>query len=242
MPGDATQPISSRDADDLASVATLHDPVRRALYRYAAAQSRPVGREEAAAAVGVDRTVAAYHLDRLVDEGFLEVSYARLSGRSGPGAGRPAKLYRRAARQFYVSLPARDYELAAQLLAEAVEADPSGPVGVALEQAARRLGNECAAEMERRRTGGSVDDLLEVVTEVLAERGYEPFPDDDGTLRLRNCPFDRLADAHRQLVCGMNLAILDQVAGRIPEANVQAVLDPRPGLCCVAFMRDGAPT
>jgi predicted ArsR family transcriptional regulator len=164
--------------------------------------------------VGIGRSIAAYHLDRMVEDRLLEVSYARRSGRTGPGAGRPAKLYSRSCRQFHVSLPARDYELAAQLLAEAVEADPSGAARSALEEAARRLGNEFAADIERRRPDQSADDALPLLEEVLAERGYEPFHDEDGTVRLRNCPFDRLADDHRQLVCGMNLAVLDEVAKR----------------------------
>lgn len=220
---------------------SLGDAVRRSLYGHVAAQGRPVGREEAAQAVGIGRSIAAYHLDRMVEDGLLEVTYARRSGRTGPGAGRPAKLYSRSSRQFHVSLPARDYELPARLLAEAVEAEPSGAARSALEGAARRLGSELAAEVERRRAGQAAGAALPLVEEVLAERGYEPFHDEDGSIRLRNCPFDRLADAHRELVCGMNLALLDEVAGRTPKAHLRAVLDPRPGLCCVAFTGDGEP-
>jgi hypothetical protein len=64
--------------------------------------------------------------------------------------------------------------------------------------------------------------------------------DVDGTMRLRNCPFDRIADRHRQLVCGANHAMLqaltDQVDGDPP--TVRAVLDPQPGRCCVVLTRD----
>ena len=84
-----------------------------------------------------------------------------------------------------------------------------------------------SAEIERRRTGGSVEGMLRLLTEVLAERGSEPFPDDEGTLRLRNCPFDRLADAHRQPVCGMNLAILGRAGS---SAEVSSDLMSRPDL------------
>src|SRR5215210_1063206 len=116
------------DPDDvLAAVAALGDPLRRRLYRFVGAQDHAVSRDEVAEGAGVSRSAAAFHLDRLVAEGLLETEFRRLSGRQGPGAGRPAKLYRRAAREIAVSLPARRYELAAGLLAAAVcEAAGSG--------------------------------------------------------------------------------------------------------------------
>src|SRR5581483_11937951 len=95
--------------DDVASLGSLGAPTRRALYGYVSRQGEPVGRDEAAAAAGIGRTLAAYHLDRMVEDGLLEVSFARRTGRRGPGAGRPAKLYRRASREFSISLPPRDY-------------------------------------------------------------------------------------------------------------------------------------
>jgi predicted ArsR family transcriptional regulator len=85
--------------------------------------------------------------------------------------------------------------------------------------------------------GRSEAQRVAVLEQVLAERGYEPFHDEDGVIRLRNCPFDRLADAHRQTVCGMNLALLERAAAS-PRGTLKAVLDPRPGLCCVALVRD----
>src|SRR5437899_4415703 len=108
-------------AEQMASLSTLAEPVRRALYLHVAAQRRPVGRAQAAAALGVPRTVAAFHLDKLVEAGLLQVSRGRTTGRSGPGAGRPAVLYSRAERQHEVSIPARSYALAARLLADAVD-------------------------------------------------------------------------------------------------------------------------
>ncbi|MGR7002025.1 helix-turn-helix domain-containing protein [Yinghuangia aomiensis] len=94
---EASAPVSSAEDAALDALGALADPVRRALYRYVAAASGPVGRAEAAEAVGVGRTLAAHHLDRLVDAGFLDAEFARPAGRGGPGAGRPAKVYRRAA-------------------------------------------------------------------------------------------------------------------------------------------------
>ncbi len=227
--------------DDVASLGSLADPSRRALYEFVTRQAEPVGRDEAASAAGLGRALAAYHLDRMVEDGLLEVSFARRTGRTGPGAGRPAKLYRRASREFTISLPPRDYELAARIFAGAVESDPTGRAWAALRESAQDFGRKVAAEVDRRAAGRSESRRLAVLEEVLSERGYEPFQDEDGVIRLRNCPFDRLADAHRQTVCGMNLALLEQAAAS-PKGTLTAVLDPRPGLCCVALVRDDQPS
>ena len=221
--------------DDVASLGSLADPTRRALYEFVTRQAEPAGRDEAASAAGVGRTLAAYHLDRMVEDGLLEVSFARRTGRSGPGAGRPAKLYRRASREFNISLPPRNYELAARIFANAVDSEPTGRAKKALQESAQGFGADVAAEVERRAAGRSEAHRLTVLEQVLAERGYEPFRDDDGVIRMRNCPFDCLADAHRQTVCGMNLALLAQAAAS-PKGTLKAVLDPRPDLCCVALV------
>ena len=111
--------------DDLAPLAALAEPVRRRLYDFVAGAVEPVDRDEAAAGVGIARPLAAFHLDRLASAGLLDVVYRRRSGRTGPGAGRPAKFYLRAAgREFGVSLPPRAYDLAAEILAEGVERRP----------------------------------------------------------------------------------------------------------------------
>jgi predicted ArsR family transcriptional regulator len=227
------------ERDDVARLYSLGDPTRRALYEYVSSRPEPTGRDEAAAAAGIGRTLAAYHLDRMVEDGLFEVSFARRTGRTGPGAGRPAKFYRRAAREFNVSLPPRDYELAAKILAKAVDSELTGRARAALDESARSFGREIAAEVETRAPGRSSAARLAALEEVLAERGYEPFHDEDGVIRLRNCPFDRLADAHRQMVCGMNLALLDR-AVQTPEGPLlTATLDPRPGMCCVALQGKG---
>jgi predicted ArsR family transcriptional regulator len=206
----------------VAALRTLHDPVRRSLYRFVAAQPREVGRDEAARAVGVQRGLAAFHLDKLVEAGLLEVAAVRrVSGRSGPGAGRPAKLYRRAAVDHQVSVPERTYGLAAELLAEAVDEAGAEP---ALHAGARRAG----ARAGRQEPAGA--DLVEV----LARRGYEPWR--DGTvLRLGNCPFRDVAAGFPAVVCGMNLALLEGLLEGL-GADATAVLDPAPGRCCVAVV------
>jgi predicted ArsR family transcriptional regulator len=223
----------------LAGLAGLGDPIRRALYHHVVGRGVPVSRDDAAKAVGISRPLAAYHLDKLVDDGLLEARYHRRSGRRGPGAGRPAKHYVRADRQIELSLPARDYGVLAELLAGAVEADPSGAAQAAFNRAAAALGSELGGEAAAQvAPGGDPARVRAALRQVLAGRGYEPYEDADGTIRLRNCPFDRIAAHHRQLVCEANLAMLESLTGHLDgDPPVHAVLDPRPGQCCVALTR-----
>src|SRR3954465_4235620 len=79
----------------VAAVAALAEPTRRRLYEYVVRRPHPVSRDDVAGALGLPRPTAAFHLDRLVADGLLDVHYERRTGRTGPGAGRPAKLYRR---------------------------------------------------------------------------------------------------------------------------------------------------
>jgi predicted ArsR family transcriptional regulator len=217
---------------ELKAIAALDEPVRRDLYRYVVEQARAVGRAEAAEALGITRILAAFHLDKLVQEGLLEVEYRRLTGRTGPGAGRPSKLYRRAERQFDISLPPRQYELAARLFAQAL--DDGLPLDTVATNFGARLGVE-AGELER---SGGADSAMHGAALTLAQQGFEPFWDEEGTLRLRNCPFHALMLEHTSLVCGMNLAIMRGMVSGLQVNGVTAVLDPRPGACCVAFYSD----
>jgi predicted ArsR family transcriptional regulator len=236
--------MGDMDSDDidrqLGDLAGLGDPIRRALYRHVAERGVPVSRDDAAKAAGISRPLAAYHLDKLVHDGLLESCYQRRSGRQGPGAGRPAKHYVRAERQLELSLPARDYAALAELLAGAVEADPSGAAKGALNRAAATLGAELGNEAaEHTAPDGDPDQALAALRRVLAARGYEPDEEAHGTIRLRNCPFDRIATRHRELVCGANLAMVQALTGRLDgDPPVRATLDRQPGRCCVVLTRD----
>ena len=223
-------------ANAIAAVSVLEDPVRRALYLYVSRQAEPVGRDEAAEATGANRENAAFHLDKLVEEGLLETSFRRLSGKTGPGAGRPAKLYRRSSRELQVTVPARRYELAAELFAHALEERPGKDRHASVAAAAHSFGASLgAAARVRARAGSGRAALLRKAVEVLAENGFEPIEEPRGIVRLRNCPFDALAKGHRDLVCGMNLAFMEGVLAGLKASGVQATLDLIPGLCCVTL-------
>ena len=223
--------MNAEPTDDLQPIAALAEPVRRRLYDYVVAQGGPVDRDAAAAGVGIARPLAAFHLDRLAAAGLLEVEYRRRSGRTGPGAGRPAKFYRRArGPELSVSLPPRHYDLAAGILAEGIERQ-GAEAGVL--ESARERGVSLAAAASGQ--GGGREGLLSV----LAGNGYEPLVEPDGVIRLRNCPFHALVADHRQLTCSMNLALLGAAADELPDAGLRAEPQPQDGFCCVAFVVDG---
>lgn len=218
----------------LAALSSLSDPVRRRLYEFVAGRTEPAGRDEAAEAVGIGRPLAAYHLDKLVTLGLLTASYQRPAGRAaGPGAGRPAKMYARSRSEFAVTVPPREYELAAGLLASAVEADHSGATRAALHDAAQQFGVSLGRRHRAPDRGGR--DMLQAAQDALRGNGYEPWRDEDGTVRLRNCPFHHLATQHTEIVCGMNLALIDGLFAGLGASGLRPALDPRPGCCCVAI-------
>jgi predicted ArsR family transcriptional regulator len=222
----------------VAAVCGLDDPVRRKLYDYVSQRGQAVGRDEAAAGIGIGRSLAAYHLDKLCDLGLLTASYQRPAWRRGPGAGRPAKLYARSGSEFAVTVPPREYELAGRLLAHAVDADPSGQARTVLGRAAQGAGADLGKQALERGQAGS--DAQQMIMSVLAQHGFEPWSDDAGAIRLRNCPFPRLAASYPDVVCGMNLALLEGLLDGLGEPGLRAALDPRPRQCCVLIQPIGA--
>jgi predicted ArsR family transcriptional regulator len=221
--------------DEVTAVALLDEPPRRAVYDWVVAQHRLVSRDEVAGATGMSRGLAAFHLDRLAAGGLLATEFRRLTGRTGPGAGRPSKLYRRADRDIQVSLPERRYEVAAGLLADALEEVTEQRPPEPLRAAAHRLGEE-VGRSARAAAGprSSRARRRATLVQTLDERGYEPV-ERDGRLRLGNCPFDALVATHRDLVCGMNLALAEGILDGLGDERASARLDRQPGLCCVAF-------
>lgn len=241
--------------EEIEALGALADPRRRAVYEHVAAAGGALSRDQVAEALGIGRNLAAHHLDRLAEAGLLDVSFARLSGRTGPGAGRPAKLYRRSAAEHAVSLPPRGYRVLAEVFADAVEAAGAEP---ALYAAARRhgarLATQVAAELAATSPssphvtpGGSVaagapgapdrvgvgapgGDGGDRAEAVLRRLGYEPYAD-GGVWRMRNCPFDAVARTHPGSVCGANLALLEGALG----GGVR--IDPGPEGCCVVVAR-----
>jgi predicted ArsR family transcriptional regulator len=225
--------MESRESQ-ISAVAALDEPTRRRLYDYVVRQPEPVSRDEAAAALELPRTTVAFHLDQLVDQNLLDVSYQRRTGRTGPGAGRPAKLYQRSAQQVAVSLPQRRYELAGQLLSGALEhAERSGgsPRAI-LDQCAYQLGKRLG---ETARSATSNSDTREAALRVLEEYGFHPRVE-DGDIVLGNCPFHTLAQQYTKLVCEMNLSLLSGLLDGLATTGLTGRPQPSPPHCCVRLV------
>ena len=221
----------------IARLALLADPTRAALHRTLRDRETGITRDEAAAAVGVSRSLVAFHLDRLVDAGLATVTYERRNGRTGPGAGRPAKIYHRSAETVTASVPERHYELAAALFAQAISESTSGGLGVdaALAVAAEAYGR-ALGEAARSHTRGRPSRAAGVTAAlaVLDDAGFEP-ETRDGSIVLRNCPFDALVRTNRDLVCGMNRSLMAGVIDGLRLTGIVASFEPRDGACCVVW-------
>lgn len=213
----------NRADERLGRLALLGEPIRRALYRYVVSRPDSVSREQAAEAVGVPQHTAKFHLDRLESGGLLDASYQRPDDRGGPGAGRPAKVYRRSHEELAVSLPERHYEVLGSVMAAAVEAAADSGVDLtgALSRAAGNAGREAGVHAAN-------------VEEALAGVGYEP-RDQDGSLILVNCPFHRLAREHTELVCNINVAFVRGLLEASGNDRFEPRLDPCEGRCCVVL-------
>src|SRR3954451_8335145 len=203
------------------ALTALSDPARLALYELVARSEEPLSRDAAAATLGLPRSTVAFHLDRLADEGLLEVRYRRLSGKTGPGAGRPSKLYGRTSTEVSVSVPERRYDLLGDLLATAIEesAAGSGDVGTALREVAGREGRELAAGCPSLRAA-------------LESNGFEPV-EDGADVVFANCPFHALAQRHTGLVCSLNRALVEGMDAAVPGSGATILTDPGAGRCCV---------
>ena len=204
--------MSEDFAASVSGVSALAEPLRRRLYLYVVAQPDAVSRDQAAAGVGVARHTVKFHLDRLVEEGLLATEFRRLSGRDGPGAGRPAKLYRRSPRQVAVSLPERRYDVVGKVLARAIE--ESGRDSTPVLEAVRRVAAETGRDLvlgdhDEGSVSAETSDVSRL-TAVLASYGFEPRVVGDRVI-LANCPFHVLAREHTGLVCGMNLGLVTGV-------------------------------
>ena len=215
---------------ELEAMAALREPTRRRLYQYVERHPSAVSRDEAAEAAGISRALAAFHLDKLVELGLLRTEYRRLSGRSGPGAGRTSKLYRRSGNQFAVSLPRREHELLARLLAASF--DPSALDSPAAEPA-REYGRSLGRHARQRLRGNpGPARLLDCVETVLEGLGFEPYRATPSEVRLRNCPFDPLSRLYTPLICGVGQAVISGVIQGVGADELRVGRQEEPDRCC----------
>ena len=206
----------------ISAVTSINDPTRRAIFDLVSARGS-LARDDVAEALGLPRSSVAFHLERLVAAGLLSVRHERRGGRTGPGAGRPAKIYSASEGEISVSVPARDYHLMGDLLAGTIEhSTPDEPPRETLRRLAGERGRQLGA------AAGSFED-------VLVDVGYHP-TQDGADLALNNCPFHQLAETHRDLVCAASHALLCGAAEAAGEDPARVVLQPTAGNCCVRIL------
>ena len=231
-----TSPDGAAGAQEeaLTALAVLGEDVRRRLYLLVRAAHRPVGREEAAAAVGISRKLAAFHLDKLVSAGLLRARYDPPPGLRR--VGRTPKTYEPAPADIAVSIPPRHHDVLAGILAEAVLAERDGEdARSAAARIAAERGRELGAGQRARLRPGRLgaERGLTLAAGIITGCGYEPQRDPAGGLLLRNCPFHPLAARAPGLVCAISHAYLAGLLEGLGAGTVAAVLDPQPGSCCV---------
>jgi predicted ArsR family transcriptional regulator len=226
------------DDDRIAKLASLEEPTRKRIFEVVRRANRSLTRDEVAAEVGISRKLAAFHLDRLLERGLLKSHYARPAGRSGPGAGRSAKYYESSDAEVEVSIPPRRYDLAGELLLDAVRSEGTGERArdAALRVARDRgmtLGSAARTKHKLRRVGP--ERALSLAGEVLEEHGFEPYAEQRGVIALRNCPFHALAEQAPELMCTMNQAFVDGLLRGMGNETVRSTLECKPGDCCVTL-------
>ncbi len=212
----------------LAIAAVLVDPVRRRIFQVARRARRPVTRDEAASAAHVSRSLAAFHLDKLVEAGLL-----RASIRSSTGAGRVGrrpKVYEIGPAEVHLDVPRRQHGLLADVLVDALHEDDSGRVRRAATEAANRHGRTLGRAA--RAEAGGAGELARART-IIEGLGFDPYEAETSALRLATCPFQPLARESPELVCGLNLSLLAGLLDGLRVTGVEAVLAPRSGECCV---------
>jgi predicted ArsR family transcriptional regulator len=210
----------------------LEDPQRRAIFQFVRAARDALTRDQVAEHAGISRSLAAFHLERLLDAGLVTADFARPAGRTGPGAGRPAKRYRASGAQIVVEIPPRRYALAGRLMAHAIQ--ESG-VGDSARDAAVRLAAEEGRRFGREHAPMSIDRCL-------ASLGFEPITEPSGDVVLANCPFHALAEVARDLVCTMNHSLVGGILDGLDAVEFECRLAPGEGRCCVVLAPTGRGT
>lgn len=214
-----------------AAIAVLDDESRHGMFEYIRRSAVPVTRDEAAEAVGISRKLAAFHLDKLVDAGLLIAGSAAPAGR----VGRRPKTYRLAPdTDLQVSIPQRRHDLLSEVLIDAVAGERSDESARdAAVRVAHQRGEELGAERRPRSGRVRAERAMKLAVGVLEENGFEPVRLDTGCVRLRSCPFHPMADRARELVCGINHALVAGVVDGLGTPAIEALLEPDGGECCV---------
>lgn len=224
-----TSAIGAQTERDIERLATaLGDPTRRKIFFFVREAGVLVGKDEVAEAIGIERRLAAFHLDKLVEQGFLRAEFQRRTGRTGPGAGRPAKLYALTESEVSVSLPERHYDLLAELLLRSMAGGSDVPTQAVLERVGYEFGREIG--LRQREESGDATPLsarsttTEAIAEVvrlLSRYGFAAESAGGDAIKACSCPFEEMAFHDPARVCGLDRSIWKGILSAFaPEATL----------------------
>jgi predicted ArsR family transcriptional regulator len=204
---------------------TLGDATRRGIYITVRESPEPVTASQIAELFDIHANVARHHLDRLVADEYLQVTRKRPSGRTGPGAGRPAKHYEPTRKNVSVQFPARRYDLLAELLLRVIERIAPDNAAEIADEIGREYGRELATEIGFPEDSG-YDTAAIAVASALMGVGFEvEARPGDHELITRFCPFGESAKNHPAIVCQLDQGLVSGLlegTKQIPVAIVNA--------------------
>jgi predicted ArsR family transcriptional regulator len=173
---------------------SLVDSGLRDALLYARSRPQPVTADELAAAKGIHRNVARSRLERLVKNGLLIAGFERRTGRSGPGAGRPAKTYRVAPELTPLELPRRRYE---ELLGLLVAALPKRGRTARLREIGAQFGRTFGRDV---RTRSTLRGALSAACAALRRAGFQAAvveaDEEQGLISTPTCPLRPFVSAN----------------------------------------------
>ncbi|HEY5651427.1 MAG TPA: helix-turn-helix domain-containing protein [Acidimicrobiia bacterium] len=216
------QPISadsqhlSQTISDLTSA--LGDPTRRAVYIAIRESPEPMNAADIAALFDIHPNVARHHLDKLAGDGYLDVAHRRPNGRSGPGAGRPAKYYTVSAKQIDVHFPTHRHDVLSDMLVRIIDRIAPDNIKEVAEEVGAEVGRELAGEI------GSPDDTgyegaVRAVVRAMTGIGFGVSSDVAGQrLLMSHCPFGETAAAHPDVVCSLDRGMVAGLMGSLEHA------------------------
>jgi predicted ArsR family transcriptional regulator len=226
---------------------SIGDRELRETLLFARAQPLPVTADEVASAQRIHRNVARGRLERLAAVGLLIASFERRTGRTGPGAGRPAKTYRVAPELAAIEFPERRYE---QLIGLVVDTLPVHGRRERLREVGIAFGRELAREA-RLRYAKTFRTALGRVCTALGSLGYQAsiaeMSGERAVITTATCPLRPLVRAHPGLATldrGMWAAL---VAGALEGSDVDQIVCDTPSCdrddadCRVLLTRSGEP-
>ena len=196
--------------------AALGDPTRRGIYLAVRQSPEPVTSARIAELFTIHPNVARHHLDRLAEDGYLRVTHQRRNGRTGPGAGRPAKCFEATSKSISLH-PGRRYDLLVELLVRVLDRVKSEGIGLIAEQVGRDYGRDIAQSIGTPQDPG-YEAAVQALVRVMGGVGFEVSADPHGQrLLTSHCPFGEAATGHPEVICSLDRGMVAGIMGALQQ-------------------------